>query len=177
MFCRRTIEILQRSHIFTFLPPAGIVCEVSIFTGLCLFTGGGVYPRMPCRSHDQPTVYKQLRCWWVSVGVEAAYRQHQIHDGIGHMASPGQTPRPGRHPPHTVNKRTVRIPLDCFPVKVNCCLKDSIANFVIRYQAQSPIIPERSGSDTLTSTFPWTIRVVLMNKKELLPCAVSLSGQ
>ena len=49
----------------------------NIFIGVCqefCSQGGGVYPSMPCRSHDQPAVYKQLHCWWVSVGVEAAYR-------------------------------------------------------------------------------------------------------
>ena len=51
--------------------------EGYVFTGVCDSVhsgGGGWYPRMPCRSHDQPALYKQLHCWWVSVGEEAAYR-------------------------------------------------------------------------------------------------------
>ena len=44
------------------------------FTGVCLSTGGAGYPSMPCRSHDQEKVYKQVHCCGVSVGVEAAYR-------------------------------------------------------------------------------------------------------
>ena len=49
-------------------------CGKVMFLQVCviLFTGR-VYPMMPCRSHDQP-LYKQLHCWWVSVGEEAAYR-------------------------------------------------------------------------------------------------------
>ena len=59
-----------------FLPPANEVWGKVIFLQVCviLFTGGGGYPRMPCRSHDQPALYKQLHCWWVSVGEEAADR-------------------------------------------------------------------------------------------------------
>ena len=47
-----------------------------IFSEACVKNSvrGGWYPSMPCRSHDQPAVYKQLHCWWVSVGEEAAYR-------------------------------------------------------------------------------------------------------
>ena len=57
-----------------YLPPANVVCEGYVFTGVCLSTGGGGgYPRMHCRSYDQ-AVYKQVHSWCVSVGVEAAYR-------------------------------------------------------------------------------------------------------
>ena len=40
----------------------------------------------------------------LSVGVEAAYRSHQMHDGIGHMVQPRpqQTPHPGQTPPPSV---------------------------------------------------------------------------
>ena len=49
-------------------------CEGYVFTGVCLSTGEGVYPSIPCRSHDQPAVYKQLHWCWLLVGVETAYR-------------------------------------------------------------------------------------------------------
>ena len=55
---------------------------------------GGLYPSMPCRSHDQQAVYMQLYCYWLSVSVETAYRLHQMHD---RMMSHG-TPSLGRHP-------------------------------------------------------------------------------
>ena len=62
-----------------YLPPANEVWGKVIFSEACVKNSvrsgsGGGYPRMPCRSHDQPAVYKQLHCWWVSVGEEAAYR-------------------------------------------------------------------------------------------------------
>ena len=48
----------------------------NIFRSMCqeFCPRGGGEPSMPCRSHDQPAVYKQLHCWWVSIGEEAAYR-------------------------------------------------------------------------------------------------------
>ena len=67
-------EIFQRK-IQSLLPPATKLGQGYVFTGVCdSVQRGGVYPRMPCRSHDQPALYKQLQCWWVSVGEEAAYR-------------------------------------------------------------------------------------------------------
>ena len=57
-----------------------------------LLTGEGEYPR--CLAGL--ALYKQLHCWLVSVGEEAANRYHQMHDGIGHMVLP---PGSGTHPP------------------------------------------------------------------------------
>ena len=68
MFTDTDREILRRIRAkFMFL-------QVSV----CLSTGGGGDPTIPCRSHDQPAVYKQLHCCWLSVGVETAYMKHQM---------------------------------------------------------------------------------------------------
>ena len=74
------------------LPPANEVCEGYVFTGVCLSTGG-------CLHHCM-------------LGYTPPRDQRQT--------PPRQTP-PGRHPPHsacwdTVNKRAVRIPLECILV-------------------------------------------------------------
>ena len=55
------------------LPPANVVCDGYVFTGVChsfCSQGGGG----ACVSPDQLGLYKELHCWWVSVGEEAAYR-------------------------------------------------------------------------------------------------------
>ena len=61
--CSNTTEV-QSIDVFQLLPPANVVCEGYVFTGVCLSTGGGGggYPSMPCRSHDQAAVYKQVHC-------------------------------------------------------------------------------------------------------------------
>ena len=49
--------------------PVHILLEGILLSEVCVKNsvhgGGGRYPSMPCRSHDQPVVYKQLHCWWV----------------------------------------------------------------------------------------------------------------
>ena len=37
------------SKVTPLLPPANVVCEGYVFTGVCLSTGGGCYPSMHCR--------------------------------------------------------------------------------------------------------------------------------
>ena len=92
-----------------FLPPANVVCEGYVFTGVCLSTGGGCLPH--------------CILGYTSLG---------RHPPSRHPSPPGQTPQPpqvdtpslGRQPPwantprcsacwDTVNKRAVRIPLEC----------------------------------------------------------------
>ena len=95
------LSVTQRVSL---LPPANEVCEGYVFTGVCLSTRGDV-------------------CLW-SRGVSATpLGRHPQAD-----TPPDQTPHPTRHPTRadnpptpsegsdTVNKRAVRIPLECILV-------------------------------------------------------------
>ena len=89
-FSARQTTMVITVHIYdvVWIMPNHLDLYRSIFTArkrslrrLCFYRcvsvhrgGGGGYPSMPCRSHDQAAVYKQVHCWCVSVGVEAADR-------------------------------------------------------------------------------------------------------
>ena len=97
-----------------FLPPANEVCEDYVFTGVCLFTGGGV-------------------CLWSrGVGRHPPGQTHtspgQTHTSLGRHSSPLGRHPPGHIPPrHTLpwadtppsrhpladSQQAVRIPLEC----------------------------------------------------------------
>ena len=68
--CLDVIGKLSRSFIFYYRPQTYFAKVMFLQVSVC--PQGGWYPSMPCRSHDQAAVYKQVHCWCVSVGVEAA---------------------------------------------------------------------------------------------------------
>ena len=105
-WCKRIIWnwillTVRKKYLFLFLPPANEVCEGYVFTGVCLSTGGG------CLSHcmlgytppGQTYPTRQTPPW--------ADNPHPVYAGIHPLRSACWD---------TVNKRAVRIPLECILV-------------------------------------------------------------
>ena len=121
LFSKFNIVLLVRislepfSAITSLLPPANEVCEGYVFTGVCLSTGG-LWQTPPWADHPPP------------LG-----RHPTTGPTIPHWAD---TPQPDPLPLcsacwDTVNKRVVRIPLEC--ILVNTMLNFDIGRNAKRY--------------------------------------------
>ena len=96
-------------HQVLLLPPANVVCECYVFTGVCLSTGGG---GSPSRGVLHPRGVLHLGGVLHPRGV--------LHPEGGFSIQGGFSMPGGLHP---VNVRAVRILLECILVLQKCCRK------------------------------------------------------
>ena len=105
------LHLEPRKHIS--LPPANEVCEGYVFTGVCLSTGEclPLVPGRGCLSHPHPlgsACWDKHMLWPLHAGIQTPPAQCML----------GYTPLPSACW-DTVNKRAVRIPLECILVPHN----------------------------------------------------------